>query len=83
MLRVHGQPGIREHLSKLFVLLLAAAVIWFVIRGMIRRGGGARRSPPPERMVACGHCGVNVPQSEALESRGRFYCSEEHRRLAG
>jgi uncharacterized protein len=71
-------------LTKLLVLLIAAAVIYFVIRGMIRRGGTRRQAPPPaERMVACGHCGVNLPQSEALESRGRFYCSEEHRRLAG
>jgi uncharacterized protein len=71
-------------LSKLFVLLVAAAVVYLVIRGMIRRGGGAGRSAPPaERMVACGHCGINVPQSEALEAGGRFYCSDEHRRLAG
>ena len=71
-------------MSKLLVLLIAAAVIYMVIRGMIRRGGGARPpKPEAERMVACGHCGINVPQSEALEARGRFYCSEEHRRLAG
>jgi uncharacterized protein len=71
-------------LSKLLFLLIAAAVIYMVIRGMIRRGGGARPSSPrAERMVACEHCGINVPQSEALEARGRFYCSEEHRRLAG
>jgi uncharacterized protein len=72
-------------LSKLLVLLIAAAVIYMVIRGMIRRGGGGTRPsrPQAERMVACGHCGINVPQSEALEDRGRFYCSEEHRRLAG
>jgi uncharacterized protein len=71
-------------LSKLLLLLAAAAVVYFVIRGMIRRSDGPRRAPPPaERMVACGHCGINLPQSEALESSGRFYCSEEHRRLAG
>jgi uncharacterized protein len=70
-------------LSKLLVLLVAAAVIYFVIRGMVRRGGGRQAPPPAERMVACGHCGLNLPQSEALERSGRFYCSEEHRRLAG
>jgi len=71
-------------LSKLLVLLIAAAVMYFVVRGMVRRGGGAPPSAPrAERMVECRHCGVNVPQSEALESRGRFYCSDEHRRLAG
>jgi uncharacterized protein len=70
-------------LSKLLVLIVAAAVIYFVIRGMIRRGGARQAPPAVERMVACGHCGLNLPQSEALESGGRFYCSEDHRRLAG
>jgi uncharacterized protein len=70
-------------LSKLLVLLLAGAVVYFLIRGMMRPGGGRRAPPQVERMVPCGHCGVNLPQSEALESGGRFFCSEEHRRLAG
>jgi uncharacterized protein len=71
-------------LSKLLLLLIAAVVIYSVLRGMVRRGGSSARSAPPaERMVACGHCGINMPESEALESRGRFYCSEEHRRLSG
>src|SRR5262249_6379021 len=74
---------IPAHLSKLLVLIVAAAVIYYVIRGMTRRGSLPRSPRPAERMVACGQCGINVPQSEALESRGRFYCSEEHRRLAG
>lgn len=70
-------------MSKLLILIVAAALIYFVIRGMIRRGGGRQSPPPAERMVACGHCGLNLPQSEALQQSGRFYCSEEHRRLAG
>jgi uncharacterized protein len=69
-------------LSKLLFLLIAAAVVYFVIRGMIRKNAVRRAAPPVERMVACVHCGINLPQSEALENGGRFYCSEEHRRLA-
>jgi uncharacterized protein len=69
-------------LSKLLVLLVAAAVVYYLIRGMIRKGGSRQAPPPAERMVACVHCGLNLPQSEALESGGGFYCSEEHRRLA-
>ena len=68
-------------MSKLLILIVAAAVIYFVIRGMIRRSGGRQSPPPAERMVACRHCGLNLPQSEALEGSGRFYCSEEHWRL--
>jgi uncharacterized protein len=71
-------------LSKLLILLVAGAVIYFVIRGMMRRSGRSRQAPPRvERMVACDHCGLNLPQSEAIQGGDRFYCSEEHRRLAG
>ena len=34
---------------------------------------------PAERMVACSHCQVHLPESDALSSQGQFYCSEAHR----
>jgi uncharacterized protein len=35
----------------------------------------------PEDMVRCQTCGVNLPRSEALLSKGHFYCCDEHRRI--
>lgn len=35
----------------------------------------------PVALVACAHCGVLLPQAEALEEAGKVYCSAEHRRL--
>jgi uncharacterized protein len=32
-------------------------------------------------MVDCSQCGVHLPVSEALEAKGRYFCSDEHRRL--
>jgi uncharacterized protein len=32
-------------------------------------------------MVRCIHCGVHLPRSESITSEGKFFCSEEHRRL--
>jgi len=32
-------------------------------------------------MVKCAHCGVNLPRSEAIFSKGEFYCSVEHQKL--
>ena len=44
---------------------------------------GGRASPEQlragEPMLKCSHCGVYLPASEALERRGLFYCSPEHR----
>lgn len=65
-----------------FLLLLAlAAVVWWLWRNRARV---PHETPPPaareaEAMVACVHCGVLLPQSEALAEDGRFYCSEAHR----
>lgn len=36
-----------------------------------------------ENMVRCTACGVHLPTSEAVTSRGEFYCSKEHLQLGG
>jgi uncharacterized protein len=41
------------------------------------------RSKLGEDMVRCGICGVHLPTSEAVTSRGDYYCSKEHLQLAG
>jgi uncharacterized protein len=67
--------------SKLLLLLVAVAVLYFLVSGLVRKRGGSSSPPPVEAMVPCAHCGINVPRSEALEAKGRFFCSEEHRRV--
>ena len=32
-------------------------------------------------MVACSQCGVHLPGTEAVEAKGRYFCTDEHRRL--
>jgi uncharacterized protein len=68
-------------MGKLAVLLLLALAAWMVYRAFARRADVRPRTSAVEDMVSCAHCAVNLPRSEALESRGRFYCSEEHRSL--
>jgi len=69
-------------MGKLLILVLVGLVAYFLWRGL-RRGGEATRKPPTdgERMVDCSQCGVHLPVSEAVEARGRYFCSDEHRRL--
>lgn len=43
------------------------------------RGRDGVADPAGERMVACAHCGVYLPASEALEAGGRSFCSAAHR----
>ena len=68
-------------MSKLLLLLIAAAAIYLLVSGYSRKRGRPSSAPQSESMVACAHCGLNVPRGEALESAGRFFCSEEHRRV--
>ncbi len=77
-------------------LLLALVVVWLLyspaVRGRLRgqernANGKARAQPGPKqqtsRIAPCAHCGVHLPESEALHDiGGRIYCSEAHR-LAG
>lgn len=72
-------------MGKVLLLLGLAFVIWWMWRKLRTPAAPdpeARPVPPIESMVACAHCGVNQPASECIESDGRFYCSEAHRRLA-
>jgi uncharacterized protein len=73
----------------LLVLLVVVLGIWLLTG---RRGVRAappeakkKRQPPvaaPE-MVACAHCGMHVPASEALrDAADRPFCEEAHR-IAG
>lgn len=68
-------------MSKLLLLLVAVVVVYLAWKGFARKRGEPPASSQAEVMVPCAHCGVNLPHSEALRDGGRFFCSEEHRRL--
>ena len=47
--------------------------------------GNAGRRPSqkgdPESMVCCEHCGLHLPQSEAITTATGIWCSDRHARL--
>ncbi|MDD5403746.1 MAG: PP0621 family protein [Sulfuricella sp.] len=68
-------------------ILLLAAGVWLIYallkkyaRGVERDERAAPPSPVEEDMVRCAQCGVHLPKSESILSRGEFFCSDEHRR---
>lgn len=72
-------------MAKLLLLILVACLGWYFLRRL--RSPRPPATPLPtqrqaERMVACAHCGVNVPEGESLRLGSRHFCCAEHRRLA-
>jgi uncharacterized protein len=67
----------------LLLLAVVVAVFWLARGGRRRdasgRGPTSPATAPREEMVACRHCGLHLPSSEALPGRGGHFCSEAHR----
>lgn len=65
-------------------LLILALVVWLIYRMVSRMLTKPRNGKPstPElgtNMVRCAHCGIHLPENEAIYRDGQPYCSKEHR----
>jgi len=76
-------------------LLIALALVWLFhspalrgLRGTLKGDRPTPRPPAPpppttptqEAMVRCAHCGLHLPESDALsDGAGRVFCSPAHR----
>lgn len=68
---------------KYLLLLALGALLWWHWRKA--RDGAVPPSETPrpvERMVRCAHCGVHLPESDALADGARHYCNAAHRDAA-
>jgi uncharacterized protein len=84
-LRRRKSTALEPAVSKLILLLLFGVCAFLLFKSLKRRDrsrdAGASGPRTPERMVACAACGVYLPEGEAIESSGRHFCCEEHRRM--
>lgn len=79
-----------------FLLVIAVVIVIYLLVRSSRKQGAAPASRTDadandgkygasrlgEDMVRCGVCGVHLPTSEAVASRGDYFCSKEHLQLA-
>lgn len=76
-----------------YLLVLAVLVVAFWVWRHNRAAEMAeRQTRPPRRpqpqpagpspMVTCRHCGLHLPQSEAVPGAVGLYCSSGHKKLA-
>ena len=70
-------------MAKIILLVLGLLLVYWVLKSY-GRGIDRRDAPPPakpgEDMVRCAFCGVHLPRSESITTRGMFYCTPEHQR---
>ncbi|GEQ73371.1 hypothetical protein CTTA_0376 [Comamonas testosteroni] len=72
-----------------YLLVLLVVVVAVGIWRSKRRAEVAEQTRPAsspkqaQTMVACAHCGLHLPQADAVnDDSGKIFCSAEHRRLA-
>lgn len=88
MVEAAAGPIIADVTKLLIIVLATVALVWLLKRALHGRPGAGEESPREREdrsrakgdLVACAHCGVNLPATEALEAAGRHYCGEAHRR---
>ena len=78
-----------SHLLKLLLLVAVAGVVYALLRNyqraISRQQDQTSTSDQPravaEDMVRCDRCGVHLPRSEGFLSQGRYFCTDDHRKL--
>lgn len=71
-------------LSKLILLALVGFLVYRILKSYQKSLSQREKTPETkgnEDMVRCAQCGVNLPKSDSVASRGEFFCSDEHRKL--
>jgi uncharacterized protein len=76
-----------KYLIWILVILLA---IWAFKRSRRVKSDAPKEQPPapapapatPANMAVCLHCGIHLPQDEAVTGEKGLYCSAEHRAAA-
>ncbi|MDH5259470.1 MAG: metallothionein [Gammaproteobacteria bacterium] len=62
-------------------LLVIALIVYLVIQIFKRWMANKSNTPlenQEEKMVACDICQLHIPENEALQKDGKYYCSQEH-----
>ena len=71
-------------MGRLLVLIaLVVLAVWLVRRALkppAPKGDIPQKKAIEGELVACAHCGLNLPRGEALSAGSALYCSEEHAR---
>lgn len=75
----------KDKYMNLIRILVIALIVYLVIQIFKRWAAGKQSASPShsekekeKQMVKCEVCQLHIPQSDALEKNGHFFCSKEH-----
>lgn len=71
-------------LFRLLIILAIAFLAYRLFRTWQRSIARSSQGPKPktnkqvENVVRCHHCQLHIPEAEAIQQNGRYYCSQQH-----
>jgi hypothetical protein len=71
-------------LIRLLTYLAVGYFLWLTVKNYLRKqeqrqANAAQKKPQsPARIVQCQHCGVHLPETDALAASERWFCNNEH-----
>jgi uncharacterized protein len=70
---------------RLLILIAGIIMLVYFFRSLLPppprdRRRRDNRGNEPEKMVSCAHCRLYLPESEAMDVDGDFFCNREHYR---
>jgi uncharacterized protein len=64
---------------RLLIMIAGFIVLVLLFRSLLPRPRTRpRQDNTPEKMVSCLWCRLYLPESEALQGNGKFFCNREH-----
>ncbi|ADJ29213.1 PP0621 family protein [Nitrosococcus watsonii] len=69
---------------RLLLFGLIALLTYFLLKKLLKNYQFSRKNQviDSKRMVRCAHCGIFLPEDEALTESNHNFCCREHRELA-
>jgi uncharacterized protein len=61
------------------IIIIVLVLIAIIAKRLLQKPQTpVRRSRRNEHMVQCANCGIYIPEQEALQRAGHYYCSQAH-----
>lgn len=67
---------------RILILIAIGLLLYVIISNFVRKqkrlNNENKSEQNAEKMVKCHHCGLHILEQEALQSNGKYYCSQDH-----